>query len=79
MVFQLCQDGQAMRKLCLTDTYFLHRDAVKGCMYEKQTYLKMQGSILYIGANCLRQIEFTNNFTASTLKSSMPVSQQRGI
>ncbi|MEP6466164.1 MAG: hypothetical protein ABJB05_07645 [Parafilimonas sp.] len=35
----LCPNtGNRCRKLYLADTYFLHRLAVRGCMYEKQTY-----------------------------------------
>ncbi|MEJ7739608.1 MAG: hypothetical protein WKF97_19460 [Chitinophagaceae bacterium] len=30
--------GKQCRKLYLADTYFLHRSAFRGCMYEKQTY-----------------------------------------
>ena len=30
--------GKRCRKLYLADTYFYHRSAFKGCMYEKQTY-----------------------------------------
>jgi len=30
--------GKRCRKLHLVDTYFYHRSAFKGCMYEKQTY-----------------------------------------
>jgi hypothetical protein len=33
--------GKRCRKLYLADTYFLHREAFKGCMYEKQTYSKI--------------------------------------
>ena len=29
------------RKLYLADTYFYHRSAFRGCMYEKQTYSKL--------------------------------------
>lgn len=30
--------GKRCRKLYLADTYFYHRTAFRGCMYEKQTY-----------------------------------------
>jgi hypothetical protein len=32
--------GKRCRKLYLADTYFYHRSAFKGCMYEKQTLSK---------------------------------------
>ena len=32
--------GKLCRKLYLADTYFYHREAFKGCMYEKQTQSK---------------------------------------
>lgn len=32
--------GKRCRKLYLADTYFYHRSAFRGCMYEKQTYSK---------------------------------------
>ena len=32
--------GKRCRKLYLADTYFYHREAFKGCMYEKQTQSK---------------------------------------
>ena len=32
--------GKHCRKLYLADTYFYHREAFKGCMYEKQTQSK---------------------------------------
>jgi hypothetical protein len=32
--------GKFCRKLYLADTYFYHREAFKGCMYEKQTQSK---------------------------------------
>jgi hypothetical protein len=35
--FQCPQTGKYCRKLYLVDTYFYHRTAFRGCMYEKQT------------------------------------------
>lgn len=40
------QTGIRCRKLYLVNTYFLHREAFKGCMYEKQTRSK-QSRYLY--------------------------------
>jgi hypothetical protein len=37
----LCPNtGKRCRKLYMVDTYFLHREAFKGAMYEKQTHSK---------------------------------------
>jgi len=37
--FFICpRSGKRCRKLHLADTYFYHRSAFRGCMYEKQTY-----------------------------------------
>lgn len=36
--FRCPHTGKLCRKLYLVDTYFLHRTAFKGVMYEKQTY-----------------------------------------
>ena len=38
--FVFPRTGKRCRKLYLADTYFYHREAFKGCMYEKQTQSK---------------------------------------
>ena len=39
--FFICpRSGKRCRKLYLADTYFYHRSAFRGCMYEKQTHSK---------------------------------------
>jgi hypothetical protein len=38
--FRCPNTGKLCRKLYLIDTYFLHRTAFRGAMYEKQTYSK---------------------------------------
>jgi hypothetical protein len=46
LCFFLCpQTGKLCRKLYLIQTYFWHRDAFKGCMYEKQIQSKYYRSI----------------------------------
>ena len=38
--------GRRCRKLYLADTYFYHRSAFRGCMYEKQTHSKRNRQLL---------------------------------
>lgn len=71
--------GKRCRKLYLADTYFLHREAFGGCMYEKQTRSKKWRQLdktlgVYYRADELFEQLYTKHF-----KSSMPESQRKDI
>ena len=63
----------------MINTYFLHREAFKSAMYEKQTYSKTQSSNMHYGEDCWIQKKFTKKFTASISRLIIQDVQQGDI
>lgn len=65
----LCPNtGKRCRKLYLIDTYFLHREAFSGCMYEKQTQSKKYREIEKIFGNYYKRDEINEQLNKKYFK-----------
>jgi hypothetical protein len=76
--------GKRCRKLYLGDTYFYHRTAFRGCMYEKQTHSKKARYLIrmlegHLTEDCYEQLykkHFKKEYAGKPTKRYLKIMQQ---